>query len=415
MVRGIAAIVVVALAATVFLVVRSDREQHFVLMFTQTKNLHVGDSVTVLDVKVGTITAIHPEASQVRVDVKVRNGLSIPASAHATIVAPSLVSVRHIELSPVYRGGATLRAGATIPLARTAVPVEWDEVTKQLTQLATVLGPKGADKTGSLSRLLKTTASNLDGEGPSLSDTISSLSKAMTTLSDNRGNIVSTLDNLQVFVDALASSDATVHDFTAQLASLSGSLSGDRHQLKTALPALADALKDVQRFLKKNAGETTTSVSHLRQLSQSLASHRQGLADILQSAPTAMANYYDIYDPDVPAMTGVFVGANFESPATFLCSTLYSLGQSPSQCQNLLEPIAKYFATQLPPVGVNPIDRNGRGNNESSPSSGSTPAPSTGSGSGGGSGSTAQNNGLLGGVTSSLGQLLLGGLTGGAK
>ena len=59
----------------------------------------------------------------------------VPADAKAAVVSPSLVSDRYLQLLPAYTGGPALRSGGDIPLARTAVPVELDQVTGNLDQL----------------------------------------------------------------------------------------------------------------------------------------------------------------------------------------------------------------------------------------------------------------------------------------
>src|SRR3546814_18051617 len=79
-----------------------------------------------LGVRVGKVTEIDPQPTRVRVTFEVDRGQKIPAGAKAVLVSPSLVSVRHLALSPVYSGGPVLEDGAVIPISRTAVPVEWD-------------------------------------------------------------------------------------------------------------------------------------------------------------------------------------------------------------------------------------------------------------------------------------------------
>jgi hypothetical protein len=58
-------------------------------------------------------------------------------------------------------------------------------------------------------------------------------------------------------------------------------------------------------------------------------------------------------------MTGTFVGANLDSPATFICSSLYSLGGTPSDCEAIIAPIAQYLKIPVNPIGITPIERNG--------------------------------------------------------
>ena len=54
------------------------------------------------------------------------------------------------------------------------------------TRLSTALGPQGANKTGSVGRLLQTSAANLDGRGPDIKRTLVNLSKALSTGSVSR-------------------------------------------------------------------------------------------------------------------------------------------------------------------------------------------------------------------------------------
>jgi phospholipid/cholesterol/gamma-HCH transport system substrate-binding protein len=248
------------------------------------------------------------------------------------------------------------------------VPVEWDEMKEQLTRLATALGPQGANKTGAVGRLLQTSAANLDGRGPDIRRTLVNMSRALETLSENRGHLFASVRNLQVFTDALADSDATVREFNEQLASVSGVLADDRKVLVQALGSLGTTLRSLKVIVRDHRAGVTKSVAGLDDATKIFSEHRQALADTLQTAPTALSNYYGIYDPNVPAMTGYFTLAQFQSPAAFICSTLYSLGGTPEQCANVLAPAAKYLDGLPPlPVGLNPIQRNGRSNTAPAP------------------------------------------------
>ena len=52
-----------------------------------------------------------------------------------------------------------------IPLSRTSVPLEIDELSESLSRVSEALGPDGANADGALSDLLDTAAENLDGNG----------------------------------------------------------------------------------------------------------------------------------------------------------------------------------------------------------------------------------------------------------
>ena len=56
------------------------------------------------------------------------NKYKVPANATASILNPSLVASRTIQLSPPYTGGPVMEDGAVIPIDRTQVPVEYDQL-----------------------------------------------------------------------------------------------------------------------------------------------------------------------------------------------------------------------------------------------------------------------------------------------
>ncbi|HSI26771.1 MAG TPA: MCE family protein [Aeromicrobium sp.] len=375
--RLLQAAVVVLLAIGAWAVVHTTARQVFTVYFADATKLHVGDKVTVLDVPVGKVLTVTPERDRVRVRIEVTEQQKIPSDANATIVAPTMVSVRHLELSPAYDGGPSLADGASIPMSRTAGPVEWDEVQRQFTRFAEALGPDGANRKGALSELLTSAAANLDGQGRNLGDTLVAISDALRALSDHRGDLFATVRNLDVFVKALASSDETIRLFTERLTDVSGQLSDDSDVLVAALDRLGGALTELNRFLRTNSAATGRTVTSLQQFTHNLADHRQKVADILQAAPTALSNYYNTYYPDAPAMTGTFVGAFLDSPAVFICSSLYSLGGTPSDCEALLAPIAQFLQVPVNPIGINPLERNGGDGAAAAQAGVAAPTPAT--------------------------------------
>ena len=70
-------------------------------------------------------------------------GVPIPASAQAVVVSASVVSDRYVQLTPAYTGGAQMAGGATIPISRTAVPVEVDQIYASLSKLSAAPGRTG--------------------------------------------------------------------------------------------------------------------------------------------------------------------------------------------------------------------------------------------------------------------------------
>lgn len=375
--RLVQAAVVVLLAAGAWTVVHTTARQVFTVYFADATKLHVGDKVTVLDVPVGKVLGVTPDRDRVRVRIEVIEDQKVPRDAHATLVAPTMVSVRHLELSPAYDGGPSLADGGSIPISRTAAPVEWDQVQREFTRFAEALGPNGANRKGALSELLTSAAANLDGQGRNLGDTLVAISDALRALSDHRGDLFATVRNLDVFAAALASSDETIRLFTERLTDVSAQLSDDSDVLVAAMDRLGTALTELNSFLRENSAATGRTVANLQTFTHNLADHRQKVADILQAAPTALSNYYNTYYPDAPAMTGTFVSAFLDSPAVFICSSLYSLGGTPSDCEALLAPIAQFLKVPVNPIGINPLERNGGDGAAAGQAGVAAPSPAT--------------------------------------
>ena len=109
-------------------------------------------------------------------------------------MAANLISARYVELTPAYRrsanpSGPQLHDGAVIPIERTAVPVEWDQVKDQLMRLATDLGPNSKVSTPSIARFVDSAANALQGNGDKLRQTLAQLSGVGRILANGSGNI----------------------------------------------------------------------------------------------------------------------------------------------------------------------------------------------------------------------------------
>jgi phospholipid/cholesterol/gamma-HCH transport system substrate-binding protein len=148
--RAAAIVLVGLIVAGTALVLRDEffRPKAITAYFTTATAIYPGDEVRVSGVKVGSIKSIQPLGTQAKMALDVDRGVPIPADAKAVIVAQNLVAARYVQLTPAYRtSGPVMPDGAVIPVERTAVPVEWDEVKTQLMRLATDLGPNSTVST----------------------------------------------------------------------------------------------------------------------------------------------------------------------------------------------------------------------------------------------------------------------------
>ncbi len=250
--------------------------------------------------------------------------------------------------------------GAVIPIERTAVPVEWNEVKEQLMRLATELGPDNGMSTGSVGRFIDSAANALDGNGDKLRQTLAQLSGVGRILADGSGNIVDTITNLQTFVTALRDSNDQIVQFQDRFATLTSVVNDSRSDLDAALKNLSDVVGETTRFIHGTRDKTAEQIQRLANVTQNLADHRMDLENVLHIAPHAIANAYNMFDPRTGAASGVFVLSNLANPVWFICGMVGAIGNVTSPetaklCAQYLGPGLRTRELQQPAVPGQPV------------------------------------------------------------
>lgn len=341
---GVVFIIAALLVGAVVVLWPGGKERHLTAYFTSAVGLYPGADVRVLGISVGQVTSVDPAGASVRVEMKYDAKQKIPADAQAVIVNQTLVSDRYVQLTPVYRGGGVLAEGTTLPVTRTVVPVEVDDVTSSLNGLNKALGPEGANSSGALSRLLQVGASNLSGQGADIRGTIKDTATVLSTLSEDRGDITATVENLRKITAALAANDQQVRSFTDNLSGVSGQLAGEKDELGAALQTLGPTLRNVTQFVKGNRTQLAANVRQLAQVTSVLVKQKDALGQFLSAAPVGIANLAHAYDPISGTLGTRADLRQFKNPAMWICSLAYSLGSPPKQCEAMLAPLNKAAA-----------------------------------------------------------------------
>lgn len=334
--RMIAAGVVLAiLAVTVVALWPSPKRISATAYFPRAVSVYPGSDVRILGVKVGEIASVTPAGRSVRVTFWWDAEHQVPATAKAVIASPSVVADRYLQLTPAYSGGPVMADGAQLPLDRTAVPLELDQIYQSLNDLSVALGPKGANDQGALSRLLEVSANNLTGQGTKLNQTITDVSTLTRTLAGNSKGLFTTVRQLQTFVSALAANDGLVRQFNSSFAATSTTLAGERQDLRLALSTLATALGEVATFVRDNRALLKTTISGAADLSQILVKEKAAVAEILDTAPLGLGNLARIYNPQFGTLDQRINLAQPDDPADFICSLLLQAEQPLSTCSAL--------------------------------------------------------------------------------
>lgn len=329
--------VVALLVAATVVFWPSQGKQHVTAYFERTVSLYEGSEVKVLGVPVGEVLTIDPLGTKVRVKMSIDDEVKVPASAKAVIISPAIVGDRFVQLTPAYTGGPVMADGAVIELEETAAPLELDQIYQSINDLSRGLGPDGANKDGSLSRLLDATAANVDGQGAQINQTITDVGKLTGTLDNNKEELFGSLEQLARFTATLKANDANIKAFNSDLAQLSQFLAGERGDLAAALETLSIAMREVSRFVRENRDLVREDVRGLTQITQVLVKQRKALTEVLDVAPLALSNLALAYNPTTGTLDQrMNVGANLSQlqndPGVFLCALVNQADSSKRAC-----------------------------------------------------------------------------------
>ncbi len=331
---------------------------HITGYFADSTGLYKGDAVVILGVPVGKIDTIEPQPERVKITFWIDDKYSVPADAKAVILSPALVTPRAIQLTPAYTGGAALADHAVIPQDRTAVPVEYDDLRKQLERLTQTLQPTQPGGTSTLGEFIDTAAANVRGQGPTIRDAIIKLSQTVSALGDHSDDLFGSIKNLSTLVSALHDSGDLLRQLNQNLAAVTRVLANDPNEVGNAvhnLDAVADDLKD---FITENREALGTTSDRLASVSQTLNDSLDDVKQLLHVAPTAFQNFLNIYQPAQGTLSGIIALNNFSNTVQFLCAAVEaasrrSAKESAKLCVQYLAPIMKNRQYNFLPIGEN--------------------------------------------------------------
>jgi len=331
-----------------------------VAYFPETLALYSGDKVQIMGVKVGSIATIEPAGDKMKVTFHYDNSFKVPANATASILNPSLVASRNIQLSPPYTGGPVMENNAVIPIDRTQVPVEYDELRDSINRILTDLGPTPDQPKGPFGDIIESAANGFAGKGEQLNKTLNGLSEALYTLNEGRGDFFGVIKSLALFVNALYQNDRQFVQLNSDLATFTNSFTNTNREVADALQDLNQLLTTTRQFISKNGEVLTHDINNLADVTNAILQpdSLNGLETALHVFPTLGANLMNIVSPNTGGVMGLLTINNFANPMQLICSGIQAgsrLGyqESAELCAQYLAPILDAIKFNFPPFGVN--------------------------------------------------------------
>lgn len=214
--------------------------------------MHPGADVKVRGVVVGRVSAIHADGQGARLTLAVdRDQLRrIPAGVTAQMLPTTLFGARYVALVPpagARPGGATLRAGGTIPQDRSKDAVELQQVLDNVMPLLTAVQPQ------KLAATLGAVATALDGRGTQLGTTLVDLDTYLRKLNPELPALTDDIKQLVTVSHVYADAAPDLVQALTDLTRTSGTIAEERADLDTLYGTTTGTAQDLTTYLRQNS------------------------------------------------------------------------------------------------------------------------------------------------------------------
>lgn len=313
-------------------------------------NLFPGSPARIRGIQVGTITNLEtsPDSGVVTARVLLDDGIEVPRDASAVVVTSALLGERYIQ----FEGGdadEVLADGDIVPVERTIVPFEFDEVLEGLNRF---VGGLDEDE---VARLVGNLADILEGNGEQLGSTIDAAGGAISSLKENDEELLSLAVRVADLAETLQTRDdelqALLSDFrtvaqtlTSETTDVDGALRG----LVRLTSELADLMSDHRVTLSQDLDAVTrigrTVDRNLDQVSIGIL----GGAELFRHAERIIDRENNL----LPLVnhTGPLIPEIQESLLNRLVGLCLGAGLSPEECSSLPFGEAMAGGVCLPPL-----------------------------------------------------------------
>ena len=250
------------------------------VVFASAAGLSEGDRVRIAGVDVGSVSSLERdlEAKAVRATLKLQRAAEVSEDTTASIRLRSLLGAKFVDLAVGGRGGQ-LEDGAVIPLERTSVPADLDQL---LNAVGGFVEPLDVDN---VNAVLGQFAEAMDGRGEEMGQLIEHLG----SLAEELGERSDDIDRLIVAGERLGGAVAARNDELAtgtdQLAVVLDVLSRRRQALTDVVAAVERVSARLTPLLAENRDELGAILTGLHETVSALDEQRDRLDLALEQLP----------------------------------------------------------------------------------------------------------------------------------
>ena len=314
-------------------------------IFRAAGGVATNQEVTYRGVQVGRVGRMTLTRDAVKIEMIIESKFKIPKDGtRAQVLFKSAVGEQFIDLQPEGTNGPLFRAGDVIPEQLTQIPIQIEDLLKELSSVLSSIDPK------QLGSVIHELGTGLTGHGQDLRSLIKSLDVLATIGADRKDQIAALIANSADLQDAFNSNSAEFERGIAALSQvlqtaaahtndLTKELSGQRQLDTDVLSLLADRRPQIDTVVSDLGTATRTTHKLRKSLDLVLTYLQPFFADVASAydAPYFIFNMVEnttplqcSYDPSGRPIRAVTDPSFKEPPTKFACAGFSSSASAAS-------------------------------------------------------------------------------------
>ncbi|GGN80765.1 MlaD family protein [Nocardia rhizosphaerihabitans] len=275
--------------------------------------LYEGSAVTIMGIKVGSITRVSPQGATARVEFTVPESRKLPVDVGATTMADSLVADRQLALIGAEPEGAGWDSSHCI--TKSVTPKSLSQTFAALADLADQLnGPDGPGE-DVLERGIAALDNTTAGTGEQVNTIIHKLGSALNSPDAAIGHIGALLDALSSLASSAAHYWPEVKDYLTRLTPALVTVSDQVvPPVITTVRELIDVLPALNDLTVMFGGPLLAKLERVENLPEMLQAGVAGLSELMTMVPSLTSAFTNTVDPATGAISVAYATPNVTLP-----------------------------------------------------------------------------------------------------
>jgi phospholipid/cholesterol/gamma-HCH transport system substrate-binding protein len=258
------------------------RSPQFCAFLPDSVGLYVGNPVTQMGYKIGTVDTIRPRDIGVEVEFHISEHRPIPRDVKAVIRSTSILADRSLSLVGNYSSGPRLLAGQCIPRTHSSTPLSLSQVIGSATNFVNGINPHGSTN---IKDALRGIDAAVQGNGPELNRLLTMSSSLLDNPDQAVSDMGSIVRNIAQLTDMVKASRPPLKELLQDMTETTPHLvdvTRGATDLIDSLLTLVFLIGDIETNL---GDDIQSGLDTFGDLLRHLSPHSKGVANMLNPVP----------------------------------------------------------------------------------------------------------------------------------